>query len=65
MDETVNIIVINKPMARWTLTKEKQLIKLNLRNLKNLKMVFINCILPFHFEKEIKASLQDYKYVFD
>jgi hypothetical protein len=64
LDEVVNIIIKNKPTAGWTLIKEKQLIKLNLGSLENLKMVFINFVLPFHFEKGIETLLQDYKDIF-
>jgi hypothetical protein len=64
LDEIANIIIKNIPVVGWTLIKGKQLSKLNLGSLENLKMVFISYVLPFHFEKGIKTLLQHYKDVF-
>ncbi len=57
LDEVVDVIVKDKKIARWTVTTEEQLMKLNLRSEGDPKEVFINVILPTSFQAQIKKLI--------
>jgi hypothetical protein len=46
LDESADIIIENKPIARWTLTNEEQFTKLNLGTIEDAKVVFISVVQP-------------------
>jgi hypothetical protein len=57
LDEVVDVIVKDKKIARWIVTTEEQLMKLNLRSEGDPKEVFINVILPTSFQAQIKKLI--------
>jgi hypothetical protein len=62
LDETINVIVEDQKIIGFT--TEEHLMKLNIRNERDLKEVLINAILPTSFQAQTKNLLVNYCDVF-
>jgi hypothetical protein len=64
LDEVADVIVKDCKIARWIVTIEEQLKKLDSGSEGNPKEVLINVILPISFKARIKELLVNYRDVF-
>jgi hypothetical protein len=60
LDEATDVTIKDKKIARWIVTVEDQLKKLNLGSEGDPKEVFINVVLPISFQGQIKELLVNY-----